>query len=232
LGDEQLDNKPYNLSIIFQIGIDMFRIIFSLLLLGTFSMTAQAASVSYIMNLSNALTEPVPYLEVTINDDSDNVNFTVTLLSALTSIADTNFGITSFGFNSILAFEGTIDGPSNWGFSLDKNRGGFGRFDLLLEGTGSTRQNPTLEFDITATGDSVASYYALSSGNGANNTYFVAHVGGFESQGKDSNGNDITSAWFGGGTPYEASVVPVPAAIWLFGTALIGFVGMSRRTRV
>lgn len=28
------------------------------------------------------------------------------------------------------------------------------------------------------------------------------------------------------------SAVPIPAAIWLFGTALIGFVGMSRRTSV
>jgi hypothetical protein len=28
------------------------------------------------------------------------------------------------------------------------------------------------------------------------------------------------------------SAVPVPAAIWLFGTALIGFVGMSRKTSV
>ena len=28
------------------------------------------------------------------------------------------------------------------------------------------------------------------------------------------------------------SPVPVPAAIWLFGTALIGFVGMSRRTKI
>jgi len=28
------------------------------------------------------------------------------------------------------------------------------------------------------------------------------------------------------------SPVPVPAAIWLFGTALIGFIGMSRRTKV
>lgn len=27
------------------------------------------------------------------------------------------------------------------------------------------------------------------------------------------------------------SAVPVPAAVWLFGTALIGFVGMSRRTK-
>ena len=29
----------------------------------------------------------------------------------------------------------------------------------------------------------------------------------------------------------EVSPVPVPAAFWLFGTALIGFVGMSRRTK-
>jgi hypothetical protein len=31
---------------------------------------------------------------------------------------------------------------------------------------------------------------------------------------------------------YGASVVPVPAAIWLFGTALIGFIGFSRRIKV
>jgi len=28
------------------------------------------------------------------------------------------------------------------------------------------------------------------------------------------------------------SLIPVPAAIWLFGTALIGFIGVSRRTKV
>lgn len=30
----------------------------------------------------------------------------------------------------------------------------------------------------------------------------------------------------------NVSPIPVPAAIWLFGTALIGFIGISRRTRV
>ncbi|MCP4331578.1 MAG: VPLPA-CTERM sorting domain-containing protein [Gammaproteobacteria bacterium] len=30
----------------------------------------------------------------------------------------------------------------------------------------------------------------------------------------------------------NVSAVPVPAAVWLFGTALIGFVGMSRRTSI
>ena len=31
---------------------------------------------------------------------------------------------------------------------------------------------------------------------------------------------------------YLSSVVPVPAAIWLFGSALVGFIGFSRRTNV
>jgi hypothetical protein len=34
------------------------------------------------------------------------------------------------------------------------------------------------------------------------------------------------------GSTEDISPVPVPAAVWLFGTALIGFVGMSRRRKV
>ena len=30
----------------------------------------------------------------------------------------------------------------------------------------------------------------------------------------------------------DVSPVPLPAAVWLFGSALIGFIGMSRRTKV
>jgi hypothetical protein len=30
----------------------------------------------------------------------------------------------------------------------------------------------------------------------------------------------------------QANVVPVPAAFWVFGAALIGFIGFSRRTTV
>ncbi len=30
----------------------------------------------------------------------------------------------------------------------------------------------------------------------------------------------------------SVSAVPVPAAVWLFGTALIGFIGVSRRRKV
>jgi hypothetical protein len=49
---------------------------------------------------------------------------------------------------------------------------------------------------------------------------------------------NLTDFWPGGGSIShvaiygEVSPVPVPAAVWLFGTALIGFIGMSRRTKV
>ncbi len=34
------------------------------------------------------------------------------------------------------------------------------------------------------------------------------------------------------GIPTDMPAVPVPAAFWLFGTALIGFIGYSRRTNL
>ena len=48
----------------------------------------------------------------------------------------------------------------------------------------------------------------------------------------------LKNLWLGGGSiSYVAlygniSAVPVPAAFWLFGTALLGFIGLSRTTRV
>jgi len=38
--------------------------------------------------------------------------------------------------------------------------------------------------------------------------------------------------WVSGAIKLNISVVPVPAAVWLFGSALIGFLGLSRRTSV
>ena len=45
--------------------------------------------------------------------------------------------------------------------------------------------------------------------------------------------NDSTGSYTltGEGVPYPTSVVPVPAAVWLFGTALIGLVGFNKRRK-
>ncbi len=58
---------------------------------------------------------------------------------------------------------------------------------------------------------------------------------------ESGTGNDIATASLGisgdlsdenlGTILYEFSVVPVPAAVWLFGTALIGLIGFGKRRR-
>jgi len=46
-------------------------------------------------------------------------------------------------------------------------------------------------------------------------------------------GFDISGGQFQfGAVGGDIAAVPVPAAFWLFGSALIGFIGISRRTRV
>ena len=57
-------------------------------------------------------------------------------------------------------------------------------------------------------------------GNDQVNSRIAIHVGDC-----DGSNSCVVDTW----TP---SPVPVPAAVWLFGTALIGFIGFSRRTKV
>ncbi len=203
-----------------------------------FAGTASAASISYYMDQSNAeplLPDGVNYLQVTISDatyglDLNAIRFDVTLLSPLTSIAGSNFGIQTFGFNTtqtVATVLAAITGlPGGWSASSNSNQDGFGKFELVNSGSGSSRQNPTLTFYISGVaGDAPIDYAALSSGNaGQGNVMFAAHVAGFLDQ--DPGAGELTSAYFGGST-----VVPVPAAVWLLGSALGVLAAVRRRVR-
>jgi len=77
--------------------------------------------------------------------------------------------------------------------------------------------------------DTLANYYFLSFGAaGQGHVHFAAHVRGFADQDPafcDANGDLIdecvvTSAWFGGGSLTQIQPIPLPAAAWLFGSAL------------
>jgi hypothetical protein len=46
----------------------------------------------------------------------------------------------------------------------------------------------------------------------------------------DTTSTDITSAMVYGDTTVTVNAVPVPAAVWLFGSGLLGLVGVARRT--
>jgi hypothetical protein len=212
------------------------RLVLALLALSAAS-GVQAASISYYLNQSNAepfLPDGINYVQVTLTDatfgaDANAIRFDVTILGPLTSIAGSNFGIQSFGFNTTLntttVFNAIAGLPSGWSKSTNSNQDGFGNFELVSSGNGSSRQNPTLTFYVTGiAGDSLLSYVALSNGNaGQGNQFFAAHVVGFLDQ--DPGTADLSSAYFGG-----TQVVPVPAAAWLFGSGLAAL-GWIRRRR-
>ncbi len=188
--------------------------------------SANAASVSYYMNQSNeegTWADGVNYLLVTISDSLSNpgdIEFLVTPLATLTSTAGSNFGIQRFGFNTTgagnaLTAANIID-PVGWSTNSG-NLDGFGDFEVSEDGTGSNRQNP-LFFRITGIAGDTIYNYAVNGPGGAQGTYFfAAHVAGMTV--------GPTSAYFGGST-----LVPVPAAVWLFGSAL-GLLGVARRQR-
>jgi hypothetical protein len=197
--------------------------------LGVLSIHAQAASVSYFLDKSNDLPDGINYLQVTISDGAmDNIDFVVDVLTANFTSPGGNFGMDKFFFNydnnlTVSASNIMNVDPNTWDILEDKNAGGgFGKFEFQLKGAGN--RTSQLTFSINDVAGDTPSTYAMGAdflGNGNGSTeFFAAHVGDFDGQ------YGVTSAQFAGST-----LVPVPAAVWLFGSGLIGLVGVARRKR-
>lgn len=178
--------------------------------------SAHAASVSYFMDQSNALADGVNYLQVSIDDEGDagEVNFTVDVFESVLT-PGSNFGIQLFGFNGPDLSGATLELPSGWSYVGSQNISEFGVFLNVISGNGGSRQDP-LAFLIGGVGnDTIASYAASNAGG----EFFVAHVADF------SNFGATTSAFFAGSS---TAPVPLPAAVWLFGSGLLGLIGFAR----
>ena len=184
---------------------------------------ACASSVTYALNQSNDLGDGPTYATVTISDGvAGNIDFSVEVIESAFPAPLSNFGMQSFFFNydnslSVSKSNITNVNPASWKIAEDKNAGGdFGLFAFNATGTGSTRTS-LLTFSITGVaGDTIADYaigYA-----GWTSEFFAAHIAGYSDS---TSGN--TSGKFAGST-----VVPVPAALWLFGSGL-GLLGWMRR---
>lgn len=212
---------------------------------------ASAATVTYLLNQvggggsSGALNvDGVDYAQVTISDDPANneIDFTVSLLANVTGYFTSttgSSGIKSFGFNVAgpgVSYSGTSltgKGITNiaTGFTVpsDHSIDGFGSFEVKLDRTGNTGRLNPLTFSLETTnalwtGLTAASFFELSSGSATQgNTAFAVGVTG------------ITTAGYSGGNPFfggSAVPVPLPAAAWLFGSALLGGGLLARRRRV
>ncbi|RRQ20541.1 VPLPA-CTERM sorting domain-containing protein [Thiohalobacter thiocyanaticus] len=198
-----------------------------------FASYAGASTTSYVLNESNVLPDGSPYLGVDITERAEaegTFDFSVKTLDGLNLSGD-NPGIQEFGFNvePAMTTSTTGDGvelayeplqfsdlPGGWSVQTDKNMSEFGRFDVRLKGTGDNRTDE-LNFSLAGTSAELIG------------STFAAHVAGIE--------GDHESGFFGGGelqqgngdevAPPEA--VPLPAAAWLFGSGLLGMVGVARR---
>ena len=106
--------------------------------------------------------------------------------------------------------------------------GGDGFYDILFDfppppGQQAARFNAgeDLVYTITGTGITADSFNFFGTpGPGAGNAGPFLSVARFQSTGPDQEGSDFVGA------------VPVPAAVWLFGSGLLGLVGIARGRRV
>lgn len=201
---------------------------------------ARAASISYVLDQSNAdplLPDGQPYLQVTVADGAAGaIDFTVSILPALTGIADSSFGLRSFAFSSqgaaeVLVRSNIVGLPAGWSISFGSSVGDFGSFDVVLgRGTSGTPISAQLTFSITGVGsDSIADYAVLSGGRAAQGrVFYAARVAGLLDQ--DPGKKQLTAAWFGG-RPVVAPVVPLPGSAWLLASAF-GWLAAVRRRRL
>ena len=192
--------------------------VFAILAVGLFGLSQPAAASTYFLNQSNTLADGVNYAQVDVLENGNNLDFTVTAL------VPTNWKFSNFYFN-LAGAPGTVSiigGPA-WTVDANQNISVFGLFSDGEKGTGNT-----LESQFSFTVDAVASLNLASLVPNSSGWIFAAHM---QCQDKPQSpcvnvGNE--SSHFVAGP----SVVPLPAAAWLFGSALFGFMMVSNRRKV
>ncbi len=194
----------------------------STLLCGLFVFAGQQAYANtYFLNQSNTLADGVNYAQVDVLESGGNLNFTVTAL------APSNWKFSNFYFNlGGSTGDITLTGlPAGWRPDTNQNVSEFDVFSDGARGRGNSLQSV---FSFTADGVNTLSFANLLAND--EGWIFAAHV---QCSGRGGNVCDSVN---GESSHHIAgpdiSPVPIPGAIWLFGSALMGFVSMNSRKKV
>lgn len=170
---------------------------------------SQAASISFYLNQSNRFPDDVNYISVTLTEnETGGVDILAKTLDTLSGHKD-HFGIQKFAFSLTGETTGNITGlPDSWRVKENKPIKDLGMFDVRLQGKGKAR---TDSLSFTVNDVDLSNFEPL----------FAAQASGFQHK------HHSHSAYFTGSTP--VTPVPIPAAVWLFGTGLMGLIGVARR---
>ena len=177
-----------------------------ILVASTFGFTGISnASVYYLEN--NNLSQPGNLASVTLTDNGSDVDITVTAISPTAEIAGLGFNLDGNPATISCSSLPTPDYSCNVGsFQYD----GAGNFTDEADPKNFGNKNRLPSFSFTLLGYNEADFIANADGY-----LFATHV--YPDTGP-------TGFAYGG-------VVPVPAAVWLFGSGLLGLVGVARRRR-
>jgi hypothetical protein len=200
---------------------------------------AQAATVIFNYDQSFGAVSPdgpAPWATSVIDDGGGSGSVTLTMTVAPSvNLAD----VTAMYFN----LDPSLD-PTALSFNRDSGSGpsagdttistgvdafkpdGDGLYDILFEfppppGQQAARFNAgeDLVYTITGTGITADSFYVWSEPGPGDTAGPYLSVARFQDTGPTQEGSD----WVG--------AVPVPAAVWLFGSGLLGLIGIARRRR-
>ena len=217
---------------------------------GLFSLQVSASTVTFNLDYEfSGAQEPQgasPWAVATIDDSFGDAN-TVRLTMEATNLVGAE-SVTSWFFNfsgdaNLLSFNpyDTADATVNYIFtdSTDSNTAlkadGDGFFDIKFDfappsGSFASRftAGETIIYDLTYTAAPIVAsdFNVFSASGGGTGSYLsAAHVQSIADPIYCSGSSDPAcgSGWIG--------AVPVPAAVWLFGSGLLGLVGVARRCR-
>jgi len=158
-------------------------------------------------------------------------------LAALVIVSTTQAATVTYTLDNVLQDNAQqMTGSFDWTYTEDDFENGSGVFtELFIPGHGSDIDALTINFDIAKSIE--FSLTANVHGGGVNVSLFLLTAltptqsalldlsrSSYEIEGGGSNGG------FTGGS-VSPTAVPVPAAAWLFGSGLLGMIGMARRKK-
>jgi hypothetical protein len=188
--------------------------------LGLLCLSHPASASTFYLNQSNTLPDGVNYAQVDVLANGSNLDFTVKALDP------TGWKFSNFYFN-LAGDPGTvlITGGPAWTVDTNQYISVFGLFSDGDKGNGNTLQS---QFSFTV--DAVASLTLASLVPNSSGWIFAAHM---QCQ-NNPVGTCVSDSATGESSHFVAgpSVVPLPAAAWLFGSALFGFMMVSNRRKV